>query len=94
MNDILNLRENTYNLGNVHILESQNPTTKQFVLDSIAYIASQLWKNLAEEIRNSASLPIFKEKIKKVPLISCSCNFVENTSTTWDLSSFFTYLTE
>ena len=74
MNDILNLRENTYNLGNVHIFESQNTTTKQFGLDSIAYIASQLWKNLAEEIRISASLPIFKEKIKKVPLISCSCN--------------------
>ena len=51
MSDILNLRENTNNLGNVHIFESQNPTTKQFGLDSIAYTASQLWKNLAEEIR-------------------------------------------
>ena len=69
MSDILNLRKNTYNMRNVHIFESQNPRTKKFGLDSIAYIASQLWKNLAQEIRNSASLPIFKEKIKKVPLI-------------------------
>ena len=47
MSDILNLRENTYNLRNVHIFESQNPRTKKFGLDSITYIASQLWKNLA-----------------------------------------------
>ena len=87
MSDIFKLRENTYNLRNFHIFESQNPRTKKFGLDSITYIASQLWKNFAEEIRNSASLPIFTEKIKKIPLISY-------TSTTWNLSSCFIYLTE
>ena len=74
MSDIFKLRENTCNLRNFHIFESQNPRTKKFGLDSIAYRASQLWKNVPEEIRNSTSLPIFKKKIKKVPLISCSCN--------------------
>ena len=74
MDDIFKLRENTYNLRNFHIFESQNPRTKKFGLDSIAYRASQLWKNVPEEIRNSTSLPMFKKKIKKVPLISCSCN--------------------
>ena len=74
MSDIFKLRENTYNLRNFNISESQNPRTKTFDLDSIAYRASQLWKNVPEEIRNSASLPKFKKKIKKVPLISCSCN--------------------
>ena len=74
MSDIFKLRENTYNLRNFHIFESQNPRTKKFGLDSIAYRASQLWKNVPEEIRNSTSLPMFKKKIKKVPLISCSCN--------------------
>ena len=34
----------------------------------------KFWKNVLEEIRNSTSFPIFKEKIKKVPMISCSCN--------------------
>ena len=71
--DIMSVWENTYNLRNFHIFESQNPRTKKFGLDSIAYRASQLWKNVPEEIRNSTSLPIFEEKIKKVPLISCSC---------------------
>ena len=51
-----------------------NPRTKKFGLDSIAYRASQLWKNVPEEIRNSTSLPLSKKKIKKVPLISWSCN--------------------
>ena len=74
MSDILKLRENTYSLRNFNIFESQNPRTKRFGLDSIAYRASQLWKNVPEEIRNSTSLPMFKKKIKKVSLISCSCN--------------------
>ena len=74
MSDIFKLRENTYNLRTFHIFESQNPKTKKFGLDSIAYRASQLWKNVPEEIRNSTSLPVVKEKIKKVLLISCSCN--------------------
>ena len=74
MNEIFKLRENTYNLRNFHIFESENPRTKRFGLDCIAYRASQLWKNVPVEIRNSNSLTVFKEKIKKVPLILCSCN--------------------
>ena len=50
MSDIFKLRENTYNLINFHIFESQNPRTKNFGFDSIAYRASQLWKNVPEEI--------------------------------------------
>ena len=72
--DIFKLRENTYNPRSFHIFESQNPRKKKFGLDSIAYRASQLWKNVPEEIRNSTSLPMFNKEIKKVPLISCSCN--------------------
>ena len=48
---------------------------KNFGLDSIAYRASQLWKTNPEEIRISTSLPMFKKKIKKIPLISGSCNY-------------------
>ena len=52
MSDIFKLRENTYNLRNFHIFESQNLKAKQFGLDIIAYRASELWKNLPEGIRN------------------------------------------
>ena len=48
-----------------------NPRTK-IGPDSIADRASQLLKNVDEEIRNSGSLLIFKESMKKVPLFSCS----------------------
>ena len=72
MNTIFKLRQNTYNLKNVHAFESENPRTKKFGLDSIAYRAIPLWKNFPKEIRYSASLLIFKESIKKVPLVSCS----------------------
>ena len=69
MNTIFKLRQNTYNLKNFHAFESQNPRTKKFGLDSVAYRASQLEKNVPEEIRNSASLLIFKESIIKAPLV-------------------------
>ena len=72
MNSVFKLRQNTYNLKNFYIFESQNPRTKKFGLDSVAYRASQLGKNVPEEIRNSASLLIFKESIITAPLVSCS----------------------
>ena len=75
MSDTFKIRENTYNLRNFYIFESENPRAKMFGLDSIAYRASQLWENVPEEIRNSTSLTMFKRKIKKVPLISCSYNY-------------------
>ena len=68
MSDILKLRENTYDLRKFHIFESQNPRIKKFGLGSIAYRASQFWKNVPEETRNSTSFPAFKEKIKEGPL--------------------------
>ena len=67
MNTIFKLRQNTYNLKNFHVFESQNPRAKTFDLDSTAYIASQHRKNVPEKITNSASLLIFKESIKKGP---------------------------
>ena len=59
MSDIFKLIENTCSLRNFHIFESQNHRTERFGLDSIPYRASQLWKNVPEEIRNSTSLPVF-----------------------------------
>ena len=61
MNSTFKPRQNTCNLRSFYAFEYQNPRTKKFGPDSIAYRASQLWKNNFEEIRNSASLLIFKE---------------------------------
>ena len=48
--DIFKLKENTYNLRNFHIFESQNPRTKKFGSDNIACRASHLWRNVSEEL--------------------------------------------
>ena len=58
MRDISKLREKAYKLRNFHIFQPQNLRTKKFGLDSIAYRASQLWKNFPEKNRNSTSLPV------------------------------------
>ena len=50
MSDIFKLRENTYNLRNFHIFESQNPRTKKFGFDSIAYKTNHLWKMLRRKL--------------------------------------------
>ena len=36
-------------------------------LNRIKYRASQIWKNVSEEVRNLIVLLVFKESIKKVP---------------------------
>ena len=74
INTIFTLRQNTYNLRNFHAFESHNPRRKKFGIDSIAYRASQLWKNVSEKMANSDSRLTFKESTIKVPLISCSCH--------------------
>ena len=48
--DIFKLKENTYNLRNFHIFESQNPRTKKFGSDNIACRDSHLWRNVSEEL--------------------------------------------
>ena len=88
MSDIFKVRENTYNLRHFLIIECQNSITNKLDLDRIAYRASQLWKNVPEEIRNSTSILAFKETIKKVPLISCSYNCCRKYITTWVIYRF------
>ena len=65
MNIIFELRQSTYNLRNFQIAKSQNSETKKSGLNSIAYRASQLWKNVPEEIKNSISLPSWLQRNKK-----------------------------
>ena len=59
MNIIFKLRQNTYTLRNFHAFECENPRTKKFGVDSIAYRASQFWKNVPKEIRNSVSRGLY-----------------------------------
>ena len=66
--DIVNysfkLRENTYNLQNFHIFHTENHRSLKYGLDAIPYRASQLWQQMQIDIREAASLTLFKNRIK------------------------------
>ena len=64
MNNIFKLRKNIDNLRNVSLFESQNPRTKRYGLDCLAYRASQIWQTISNEIRDSTSLKKFQSYIK------------------------------
>ena len=82
MNDIFKLRENTYNLRNFHIFQTENPRSLKYGLDAIPYRASQLWKQVPTDIREAASLTFFKNLIKTWKCEDCpyrSCKiFIQN----------------
>ena len=50
------MKQNTCNLRNVHLFECQNPRTKRYGLDCIAYRVSQIWQTVPIEIKDSISL--------------------------------------
>ena len=64
MNDIFKLRKNMYNVRNFHIFQTENPRSLKYGLDAIPYYANQLWQQVPIDIREAASLAIFKNRIR------------------------------
>ena len=64
INDIFKLRENMYNLQNFHIFQTENPRSLKYGLHAIPHRASQLWQQVPIDIREAASLALFKNPIK------------------------------
>lgn len=64
-NDIFLKRNIEYNLRSYRELASySSKLLSRYGLESVNYKASQLWQNVPMEIKNSASLEIFKLKMK------------------------------
>ena len=87
MNDIFKLRENTYNLRNFHIFQTENPHSLKYGLiaipyRAIPYRANQLWQQVPIDIREAASLTLFKNRIKIWQYEDCPCRswkiFIQN----------------
>ena len=76
MNDIFKLRENTYNLRNFHIFQTENPRSLKYGLDAISYRASQIWQQVPTDIREAASLTLFKNG-SKTPSINVKIDHVD-----------------
>ena len=64
MNDIFKLRENMYNLQSFHIFQTKNPCSLKYRLGPIPYCVSQLWQQVPIDIREAASLALFKNHIR------------------------------
>ena len=78
INDIFKLRE----LQNFHIFQTDNPRSLKNGLDAILYRASQLWQQVLIDIREAASLALFKNCIKTWKLEDSPCKppkiFIQN----------------
>ena len=65
MNDILTLDENaSCNLRSGVTVTRRNIRTNKFGFETISTIGAVLWRNLPNDIKNSDSLNIFKNRIK------------------------------
>ena len=67
------LRDNMYNLQNFHIFQAENPRSLKHGLDAISYRANQLWQQVPIDIREAASLALFKNRIKTWKCEDCPC---------------------
>ena len=66
-------RENFYNLRDFQQLASSMKKATKMGLETISYRIPQLWNLVPQEIKESASFLIFKDKIKKWNCTNCPC---------------------
>ena len=65
MSDLFVTRENNYNLGNFHELESSHKQTVKFGTETISYRGPQMWYLIPERLRAFETLNKFKTEVKK-----------------------------
>jgi len=78
MKEIFPIRINQHELRTNNAFVCANPRTKGYGLNSICYRANQIWTTVPKEYQNSASLSIFKTKIKSWKADKCLCSIFQN----------------
>ena len=74
MKEIFVFQENeTYNLRSGNHLARKNIQTTQSGIESVSNLGAKLWNQLPGEIKNSSSLTVFKNKIRKWTREKCPC---------------------
>ena len=68
MSDLFVTRENNYNLGNFHELESSHKQTVKFGTETISYRGPQMWYLIPERLRAFETLNKFKKEVKKMEM--------------------------
>ena len=78
MKKIFVFQENkTYNLRSGNHLAQKNVQTRQYGIEIISNLAAKLWNLLPREIKNSSSLSVFKNKIRKWTPEKCPCKLCQ-----------------
>ena len=67
-----------YNFRENNSLALLKVKTSSYGIGTISYIGKKLWQALPNEIKESQSLEIFKQKIELVTNFDCSCGLCKN----------------
>ena len=86
MQELFPTNENKYNLRNERPWQTFNVRTVGFGTETLLFRGRKTWQLLPEQIRNSNSLPEFKNKIKSWIPVGCTCRLCK----TYDY--FYPYL--
>ena len=73
MSELFKEKDIKYNLRKGNTLVSKNVKTTTYGLDSVSYLAPKLWMQVPIDMKNSASLAIFKQRIRTWVPDSCLC---------------------
>ena len=63
LNDLFKIKAVKYDLRNSSILEQPKFNTVKFGYKSVSYYGSKLWNQLPNDVKNSPSLHIFKNRV-------------------------------
>ena len=74
MPELFKLKEIKYSLRKGNVLVSANRKTTNYGINSVSHLAPKIWDLVPQEIKNSKSLPMFKQKIKLWIPRDCPCN--------------------
>ena len=67
----------TYNLRSGNHLARKNIRTTQYGIESVSNLGGKSWNLLPREIKNSSSLTVFKNKIRKWTPEKCPCKLFQ-----------------
>ncbi len=74
LHDMFKAKTVKRNLRNKFPLDQPKFNTIKYGKESLRYEGARLWNSLENNIKESQTLNIFKEEIKKWPGISCNCS--------------------
>ena len=79
MNNIFEFNDNPYSLRNdTAYFKSRNVRTVRYGIETASFVGPRIWNSIPKEIKESASLQIFKSKIKSWTPKNCPCKLCKN----------------